>query len=116
MSPIKVAPSLFALMGSMDWLTTVIGVAYFGAIESNIFIEPIIGNSLPAFTAIKLGSAFFFAFVFYQAEKDLNRAAKSGSKNYRIKQYVLRSCQIVSILIMLIAVLNNVLIIVALSA
>jgi hypothetical protein len=113
---IKAAPSLLVLMGSMDWLTTLVGILYFGAVESNPFLSEIARTNLPAFTAIKLGTAFFTAFLFYQAEKTLDRAPNKHSRAFVGVRYLLRGAYIASIIFLFVAVLNNLLTVAAATA
>lgn len=96
-------------MGSMDWLTTIIGIGYFGAVEVNPFLSEIARTNLPAFTVIKLGTAFFVAFLFNQAEKTLYRAQNQKSRAFMVVRYTLKAAYIASITFLLVAVLNNVL-------
>ena len=112
---LKPAPSLLVLMGSMDWLTTIVGIVYFGAVEGNPFIADIARTNLPAFTVIKLGTAFFVAFLFHRAEKTLNQAKDKESKSFTSVRYLLKGTYAASIIFLLAAVLNNVLAVISLS-
>ena len=95
-------------MGSLDWLTTVVGIAYFGAVESNPFMAGFAQTNLPAFTAIKLGTAFFVGILFYMANKTLNQTENKASKNYVRMNYLLKGAYLASALFLAIVVLNNV--------
>ena len=106
---IKTAPSLLVLMGSLDWLTTIIGIVCFGAVEGNPFLAGLPRTNLPAFTAIKLGTAVFVGFLFYQADKTLNRAENKSSKGFMRTNYLLRGAYLASVIFLTFAVLNNVL-------
>src|SRR3990170_7498498 len=69
---IRAVPSLaFILIGSIDWLTTIIGISYFGAVESNPFMADMTRTSLVTFTAVKLTTTVLVALLFYNAEKTL---------------------------------------------
>jgi hypothetical protein len=103
----KTTPSLLALMGSIDWLTTIIGIAYFGAVESNPFIATLASTNLVAFTVLKLGTAFLVAFLFYQAERTMREAQDDRNGNFKGRFYVLRGLQAASLIALLYAVLNN---------
>jgi len=96
-------------MGSMDWLTTIIGIVYFGAVEGNPFLAGLAQTNLPVFTAIKLGTAFFVGFLFYQAEKTLNRTEDKKSKGFARMHYLLIAAYLASLIFLLVAVVNNVL-------
>jgi hypothetical protein len=104
----KTAPSLLALMGSLDWLTTVIGIVFFGAVEGNPFLAGLAIINLPAFSVLKLGTAVFLGFLFYQGEKTLNRVANQDDKTVRQIRFLLKGSYAVSLAFLIFAVLNNV--------
>ena len=105
----KTASSLLVLIGSLDWLTTIIGIMYFGAVEGNPFLAGLANTNLPAFTAIKLSTAFFVGLLFYQADKTLNQTENKSSKGFVLTRYVLKGAYLASVIFLLFAVLNNVL-------
>jgi hypothetical protein len=105
----KTASSLLVLMGSLDWLTTIVGIICFGAVEGNPFLAGLANTNLPAFTAIKLGTAFFVGFLFYQADKTLNQTENKSSKGFVLTRHVLKGAYLASVIFLLFAVLNNVL-------
>ena len=53
-------------MGYLDWLTTIIGIAYFGAVEFNPVMAQLTQTNLVAFTAVKLTIALFVGLLAYQ--------------------------------------------------
>jgi Domain of unknown function (DUF5658) len=64
---VRTVPSFgFILMGSIDWLTTIIGIFYFGVVEANPFIANIASTSLPAFTTVKLATTIVVGLLFYR--------------------------------------------------
>ena len=105
----RTASSLLILMGSLDWLTTIVGIIFFGAVEGNPFLAGFANSNLPAFTATKLGTAFFVGFLFYQAYKTLNHMENKSSRGFVLTRYVLMGAYLASVIILLFAVLNNVL-------
>jgi hypothetical protein len=94
-------------MGSMDCLTTIIGILYFGAVEGNPFIADIARTSLPAFTAIKLSTTMFAGLLFCIAEKILLRTQDKNSRSFRCARIILGGAYIAATVFLLIAVLNN---------
>jgi hypothetical protein len=110
---IRAVPSLtLVLMGSIDWLTTVIGIVYFGAVEGNPFLAGIARTSLPAFTAIKLSTTIIIGLLFYNAEKILPRSPDKSAWSYRCARIVLRIGYAVAMALLLAAVVNNLLVVV----
>jgi hypothetical protein len=109
---IKTVPCLsFVLMGSMDWLTTVIGIVYFGAVEGNPFLAEITRTSLPAFTALKLSTTIIVALLFYKAEKTILMTQDKNSSSFRWARIMLRGVYITATVFLLIAVLNNLIVV-----
>jgi hypothetical protein len=110
---IRAVPSLaLVLMGSMDWLTTIIGIAYFGAVEGNPFLADIVRTSLPAFTAIKLFTTIFVGLLFYKADKMLLRTPDKSTRSFRFARIILRVAYITATALLLMAVLNNLIVVV----
>jgi len=105
----KIASSLLVLMGSLDWLTTIVGIIYFEAVEGNPFLAGLASTNLPVFTAIKLGTAFFVGFLFYQADKTLKQMENKSSKGFVLTRYVLKGAYLASLIILFFAIINNVL-------
>lgn len=98
-------------MGLMDWLTTTIGIFYFGAIESNPFIAGVAGTSLPAFTVIKLSATLFAGLLFYQGERLLLRTQDKTSRSFQCTSIILRGACIAATVFLLIAVVNNLIVV-----
>jgi hypothetical protein len=105
---IRAVPSLsLILMGSMDWLTTIIGIVYFGAVEGNPFLADIVSTSLPVFTAIKLSTTIIIGLLFYKAERTLLRTSDKNTRSFRYARIVLRVAYVAAMVLLLFAVLNN---------
>jgi hypothetical protein len=110
---VRAVPSLsFILMGSMDWLTTIIGIVYFGAVEGNPFLANITRTSLLAFTAIKLSTTIIVGLLFYKAEKTLLSAPDKNNRSFKCARVILRSAYVIATAFLLFAVLNNLLVVV----
>jgi hypothetical protein len=99
-------------MGSMDWLTTIIGIVYFGAVESNPFMAGLTSTSLITFTAVKLATTLFVALLFYKAEKNLLVAPDKTSRSFMLTRIVLRAAYLIATAMLLAAVVNNLLVVV----
>jgi len=110
---VRVIPSLsLFLMGSMDWLTTIIGIIYFGAVEGNPFLANVVSTSLPAFTAIKLSTTIIIAFLFHKADKMLLKTQDKTTRSFRYARLILRGTYIIATALLLFAILNNLLVVV----
>ena len=60
---IKTAPSLLVLMGSLDWLTTIVGIVYFGAVEGNPLMGFYLRYGIGTFVMVKLSLIFLPIFI-----------------------------------------------------
>jgi len=111
---IRVVPSLsLILIGSMDWLTTIIGIAYFGAVEGNPFLANITQTSLLAFTVIKLSTTVMIGLLFYKAEKALLGTPDKSTWSFKCAHTILWVAYFIANVILLFAVLNNLIVVVS---
>ena len=62
---------LLILMGSIDCLTTVVGVLYSGATELNPFMAGIVSTNIGAFLAVKIAATLLIAFTYFLANRTL---------------------------------------------
>jgi len=68
--------SVLVLVGFLDWLTTVVGVAFFGASETNPLLVGLVSSNMVLFSAVKLFAVVAGGLAFYKAvglSTDLNR-------------------------------------------
>ena len=110
---IRAVPSLsLVLMGSIDWLTTIIGIVYFGAVEGNPFLADITRISLPAFTVIKLSTTIMVGLLLYKAEKRLLGTPDKNTRSFKCARIILRAAYVIATAFLLFAVLNNLIVVV----
>ena len=108
MLTMRAVPSLaVVLVGSMDWLTSIVGITCFGAVESNPFIAGIAGASLAVFTVIKLIATVLIGLMFYQGERMLLGTQDKSSRNYQYTRFLLRGGCLAATGFLLFAVINN---------
>jgi hypothetical protein len=98
---------LLALMGSMDCITTVIGILYFGAVELNPFIAGVISTNLPAFIILKLTTTLFVCLIFVQAEKILMKTQNKNTKAFTWTHKLLKVAYTGVIAFLVVVVANN---------
>jgi len=109
---VRTGPSLILfLMGYMDWLTTIVGIFYFGAVEVNPFFADITRTNLVAFTVIKLATTIFVVLLYYLGERMLLRLKGTKSQSFLCARLVLRIGYLVITVILLSAILNNIIVI-----
>ena len=108
----RTASSFLILMGSLDWLTTIVGIIFFGAVEGNPFLTGLASTNLPAFTAIKLSTTIIIAFLFHKADKMLLKTQDKNTRSFRYARLMLRGAYLMATALLLVAVLNNLLIVV----
>ncbi|MCL5876223.1 MAG: DUF5658 family protein [Candidatus Bathyarchaeota archaeon] len=59
--------SALILVGVSDWLTTVLGVTFCGASETNPLMAGLVGSNMVAFSVVKLFAVVATGFAFYKA-------------------------------------------------
>ena len=103
-----VLPSfLLMLLGSIDCLTTVMGVLYYGAVELNPFLTGIVHTSIPAFLALKLSATAFIGFTCFLAKKILNKTSDRTSKSYKYSNWLMKAAYTGLIVFLVVVVINN---------
>lgn len=107
----EVFPSfLLIFMGSIDCLTTVIGVLYFGAAELNPFLAGIVSTNIQVFLIIKIAATMLIAFTYIQANKTLMKTENKSSKSFTYSYKLLKIAYAGIILFLVIVIANNLLI------
>jgi hypothetical protein len=111
---VSIVPSLMlVLMGSLDCITTVIGIAYFGAVEANPVMAGLTTSSLPIFTMLKIASTIIIGTLFFEAEKCLVSIKDKQGKSYKLTQISLRIANVGAIAFLLAVVINNLFVVLA---
>ena len=96
-------------MGFLDWVTTVLGVLCFGAVETNPLFAGIIDSNILVYSGIKLSTAILIGFLFYKGyaiEKTLGITSHFGTR-------FLESGYYVSLMALTAVVTNNVIAVVS---
>lgn len=110
----ELVPSLIiVLMGSIDCLTTAIGVTYFGAVELNPLLAGIVNTNIVAFLVIKMSATFLIGFTYITAKKTLMKASDKNSKSFRVSHKLIRFAYVGLVLFLVTVVLNNLIVLAA---
>jgi hypothetical protein len=105
---VRTYPTLMlVLVGSMDCLTTVIGILYFGAVELNPLIAGVVSTNLPAFVILKLTTTVFACLIFIQAEKILMKTKDKTTKAFSATHKLLKGANAGIIVFLVVVVVNN---------
>jgi len=109
----EVIPSLLIiLVGSVDCVTTVIGVFYFGDKELNPFMASIISNGIGAFLAVKVGATIFIALTYIFARQILMRMPDKNGRTFRYSFKFLTFAYAGLFCYLFLAVANNLLVLI----
>ena len=95
------------LMGSIDCLTTVIGVLYFGAAELNPLMTGIVSTNIVAFLALKISATFLIGFTYILAKRTLNRTLNKESKSFKYSSRLLKVAYAGLMIFLFIVIVNN---------
>jgi membrane protein DedA with SNARE-associated domain len=101
---------LLILMGSIDCLTTIIGVLYSGAKELNPFISGIVSTNIGAFLVLKIASTILIAATYLAANRILMQMSNKDDKSFKISFKMLRYAYAGLVVFLAITVVNNLLI------
>ena len=91
-------------MGFIDWLTTVVGILYFGAAEINPLFAGMTKTNLLAFSGIKLTTTVLIGFLFYKAYA-IKKTPKVISQ---FEKRFLKSGYLLALMTLSVVVTNNV--------
>jgi hypothetical protein len=91
------------LIGTLDWLTTVVGIVFFGATENNPLLANFTQTNMLLFSAIKLTAITITGILFYKAE---TKAKLSNEISPSLKKFV-NSGYLISLFALSAVVLNN---------
>ena len=100
-------------MGSIDCLTTVIGILYSGASEVNPLMARIVNTNIGVFLVVKLAATMLIASSYILANKILDKTQNKTSKSYKYSCKLLKVGYVGTIVFLFIVVANNLLIILA---
>lgn len=98
--------ALLVLMGTIDCITTVIGVLYFGAIEVNPLLAGIMHN-IPLFMVIKLSATLCIGGTYILANKLLHQAPDKTTKAFKYSNIIMKAAYVGVILFLSLVVINN---------
>jgi hypothetical protein len=91
------------LIGTLDWLTTLVGVVFFGATETNFLLAGLTRSNLLLFSTVKLSAITLTGVVFYKAETK----AKLTSQISPIARKFLSSGYVICLFTLSVVVVNN---------
>ena len=104
---------LIILLSSIDAITTVIGVLYFGAAELNPFMTSIVNTSILAFLALKIATTFLIGFTYILAKRTLNKTINKESRTFRYSNRLIKVAYAGLMVFLIIVVVNNLTILLA---
>mgnify|MGYP001455769800 FL=1 len=110
----EIFPSfILILMGSIDCLTTVIGVLYFGAAELNPLMAGIVSTNIVAFLAVKISATFLIGCTYILSKRSLNRTLNKESKSFKYSNKLIKVAYTGLMVFLFIVIVNNLTILLA---
>jgi len=92
------------LIGTIDWLTTIIGVVFFGATETNPLLAGLTQSNMFIFSFVKLSAVILAGLVFYKAETK----TKISNQVSPFAKNLLNSGYVISLFTLTALVANNI--------
>jgi hypothetical protein len=91
-------------MGYLSWLTTVLGIFYFDAVEINPLFVGIIDSTILVYSGVKLSTAILIGFLFYKGYA----IEKTPEINSRLGKLFIESGYFASLMALTVVVANNI--------
>jgi len=114
MQRIEVITSLLlVIMGTIDCVTTVIGVMFSGASEVNPVMAGVVSTNIDAFMVIKITATALIAFIYLYANKLLMKSSDKATKSFKISRNMLNISYIGIIGFLFAVVTNNFMVLLA---
>ncbi|MCW4007630.1 MAG: DUF5658 family protein [Candidatus Bathyarchaeota archaeon] len=96
-------------MGVLDWLTTLLGVHYLGAVELNPIFASVVNSNVLVFSVIKLTTAVLIGLLFYKGYA----AEETPGINSRLGKLFLGSGYFASLTTLTAVVANNIIVVIS---
>jgi hypothetical protein len=113
MMKVRTYPTLLlALMGSLDCVTTVIGILYYGAVELNPIMSGVVTTNIAAFVVLKLATTVSVCLIFIQAEKILLKTGNQASRTFTWTKRLLKLATAGVIAFLCLTVANNLIVLI----
>src|SRR5271169_4772797 len=104
----EVFPSfLIILLGSIDCITTVVGVMYFGASELNPFMTGSVNSSVIGFLILKISATLLIGFTYIYAKRTLNKEMDKNTKAFKVSCKVMKGAYAGIMIFLIFTVINN---------
>jgi len=104
-------PSFFLiLLGSIDAITTVVGVMYFGAAEINPLMTGIVNTNIAAFLVLKVSATFLVGFTYILAKRTLNKNLDKDTSAFKYSNLLMKVAYAGLTIFLLATVFNNIMV------
>ena len=99
-------------MGTLDCVTTVIGVLYSGAVELNPFMAGIVSSSIGAFVFVKIAATIMIALTYVFARQVLMRMPDKNGRAFHYSFKFLTFAYAGIVFCLFLAIANNLLVLI----
>lgn len=99
---------ILIFLGILDWLTTLLGVHYLGAVELNPLFAGVLSSNVLVFSVIKLAAAVLVGVLFYKGYA----FEKAQGINSRSGKFFLESGYFASLTTLIAVVANNIMVVI----
>ncbi len=98
---------MLLIMGTMDCVTTVVGVTLFNAAEINPILVGVVNSNTAIFTVLKLTATFCIAGTYILARRMLDRTVDQSTPGFRYSNLFVKAAYAGIVLFMLAVLINN---------
>lgn len=99
---------ILILLGSLDWLTTTIGILFFGAVELNPLFSDMTRVNFSAFTATKISVTILVGVLFYQAENIYSKIQDKSINYLSNLRFLMDGAYVVTMISLIVVITNNI--------
>jgi hypothetical protein len=104
---------LLILMGTIDCITTIIGVSYSGASELNPVLAGIVSTNIGGFLILKIAATAIIAFTYLFANRIIMKTENKATRSFKFSYRCIKVSYVGILAFMVIVVANNLIILLA---
>jgi hypothetical protein len=109
----QILPSmLIIIMGTIDCVTTILGVLYHGATELNPLMVGIVSTNITAFLIVKLAATMIAASAFIVANRTLMKTPNKGTRTFIYSSKIIKIASAGLLVFLAIVITNNLLVLI----
>ena len=104
---------LLILMGTIDCVTTIIGVGFSGASEENPIMAGIVSSNIGGFLIVKIAATMLIASTYIYARRTIMKTQNKTTRSFKLSYKFIKITYVGILAFLVIVVANNLIILLA---